>query len=68
MPWQPSSVIRVVVGAVCGIILPRDGEPHGLPGDVLDVQPGLEEQREVDDAEDQHQQDRQGQGKFQHGL
>ncbi len=51
-----------------GIILPRYGVTHCLAGDILDRQPGLEQGRQIDDAKQQHQQDRQSQRKLEQGL
>jgi len=54
--------------AIGGVILAGDGVADRLSGNILDQQPGREQQREINDGKQDHQQDRGRQGEFDHAL
>jgi hypothetical protein len=50
------------------VICSGNGISDGLPGHILDQQPGRKQEREIDDGEQQHQQDRQSQRELNDAL
>ncbi len=67
-------ILRVIrrtgirIGAIDRVILAGDGIAQPLAGDVLDQQPGREQQRKIDNGKEQHQEDGRRQGELDHAL
>jgi len=61
-------IIWISIGTVGRVVTARGGITDSLAGDVLDQQPSREQQREINNGEQQHQQDRGGQRKLDHAL
>ena len=61
-------IIWISIGTVGRVVTASGGITDGLAGDVLDQQPGRKQQREINDGEQQHQQDRGSQRKLDHAL
>jgi hypothetical protein len=61
-------VVHTAGRAIGDVVFSCNRITNGLPGNVLDQQPGGEKQRKIDDAEDKQQQYGQGDGELQHAL